>query len=176
MKLNWTNPDSKVHGTNMGPIWGRQDLGGHHVGPMNFAIWEVQHFLGVFHHALLLHSLLYHPSTLPGCIGPVTLESATHNRGCGIWQVVTTPLVTSPREDISMVQCICIITRYFILQNTYNGHSITQSSGWHMGYLLHTQFYYIESDIWSEEFIIVVSMVSYRKNPTIHPSGLSVAI
>ena len=31
-------PDSKVHGTNMGPIWGRQDPGGPHVGPMNFAI------------------------------------------------------------------------------------------------------------------------------------------
>ena len=30
-------PDSKVHGANMGPIWGRQDLGGPHVGPMNFA-------------------------------------------------------------------------------------------------------------------------------------------
>ena len=32
-------PDSKVHGANMGPIWGRQDLGGPHVGPMNFAIF-----------------------------------------------------------------------------------------------------------------------------------------
>ena len=32
-------PDSKVHGANMGPIWGRQDPGGHHVGPMNIAIW-----------------------------------------------------------------------------------------------------------------------------------------
>ena len=32
-------PDSKVHGANMGPIWGRQDPDGHHVGPMNFAIW-----------------------------------------------------------------------------------------------------------------------------------------
>ena len=31
-------PDSKVHGANMGPIWGRQDPGGSHVGPMNFAI------------------------------------------------------------------------------------------------------------------------------------------
>ena len=30
-------PDSKVHGTNMGPRWGRQDPGGPHVGPMNFA-------------------------------------------------------------------------------------------------------------------------------------------
>ena len=32
-------PDSKVHGVDMGPTWGRQDPGGPHVGPMNFAIW-----------------------------------------------------------------------------------------------------------------------------------------
>ena len=32
-------PDSKVHGANMGPIWGRQDPNGPHVGPMNLAIW-----------------------------------------------------------------------------------------------------------------------------------------
>ena len=32
-------PDSKVHGANMGPIWGRQGRGGPHAGPMNFAIW-----------------------------------------------------------------------------------------------------------------------------------------
>ena len=30
-------PDSKVHGANMGPIWGRQDSSGPHGGPMNFA-------------------------------------------------------------------------------------------------------------------------------------------
>ena len=33
-------PYSKVHGANMGPIWGRQDPGGPHVGPMNLVIWE----------------------------------------------------------------------------------------------------------------------------------------
>ena len=33
-------PDSKVHGANMGPIWGRQDPGGPQVSPMNFAIWD----------------------------------------------------------------------------------------------------------------------------------------
>ena len=32
-------PDNKVHGANMGPIWGRQDPDGPHVGPMNPAIW-----------------------------------------------------------------------------------------------------------------------------------------
>ena len=31
-------PDSKVHGAGMGSIWGRQDPGGPHVGPMDFAI------------------------------------------------------------------------------------------------------------------------------------------
>ena len=35
-------PNSKVHGANMGPIWGRQDPGGPHVGPMNFAIWDTR--------------------------------------------------------------------------------------------------------------------------------------
>ena len=33
-------PDSKIHGANMGPIWGRQVPGGPHVGTMNFAIWD----------------------------------------------------------------------------------------------------------------------------------------
>ena len=33
-------PNGKAHGANMGPIWGRQDPGGPHVGPMNFAIWD----------------------------------------------------------------------------------------------------------------------------------------
>ena len=36
-----TIPDSKIHGANMGPIWGRQDPGGPHVGPMNLAISDV---------------------------------------------------------------------------------------------------------------------------------------
>ena len=36
-----TLPDSKVYGANMGPTWGRQDPGGPHVEPINFAIWAV---------------------------------------------------------------------------------------------------------------------------------------
>ena len=35
-------PYTKVHGANMGPIWGRQDPGGPHVDPMNFVIMDVQ--------------------------------------------------------------------------------------------------------------------------------------
>ena len=38
-------PDSKVHGANMGPIWGRQDPGGPHVGPVNFAIWDINNVI-----------------------------------------------------------------------------------------------------------------------------------
>ena len=34
-------PDNKVRGANMRPIWDRQDPGGSHVGPMNFAIWDI---------------------------------------------------------------------------------------------------------------------------------------
>ena len=42
---SWTSvysstPDSKVHGANMGTIWGRQDPDGSHFGPINFAIWD----------------------------------------------------------------------------------------------------------------------------------------
>ena len=39
LRLDNAYPDSKVHGANMGPIWGRQDPGGPHVGPMNLPIW-----------------------------------------------------------------------------------------------------------------------------------------
>ena len=42
-------PDSKVHGANMGPIWGQQDPGGPHVGPMNFAIWYGKRGRGTEH-------------------------------------------------------------------------------------------------------------------------------
>ena len=39
-------PDSKVHGDNMGPTWGRQDPGGPHVGHVNLAIWVPIHKWG----------------------------------------------------------------------------------------------------------------------------------
>ena len=39
VKCAYVYPDSKFHEANMGPIWGRQDPGWPHVGPMNFAIW-----------------------------------------------------------------------------------------------------------------------------------------
>ena len=49
----YDTPDSMVHGANMGPIWGRQDPGRPHVGPMNFAIWEL-HNGGICPHCVLI--------------------------------------------------------------------------------------------------------------------------
>ena len=36
-------PDSKIHGTYEGPIWGRHDPGGPHAGPMILAMWVMKH-------------------------------------------------------------------------------------------------------------------------------------
>ena len=40
---HWTPPPppptARFNGVNIGPIWGREDPGGPHVGSMNFAIW-----------------------------------------------------------------------------------------------------------------------------------------
>ena len=44
LEVSHAYPGSKVHWANIGPIWGRQDPGGPHVGPMNFdfmAHWQV---------------------------------------------------------------------------------------------------------------------------------------
>ena len=35
-------PDSKVHRANKGPIFGRQDPGGPHIGHMNLVIWVIK--------------------------------------------------------------------------------------------------------------------------------------
>ena len=43
-----SQPDSKIHEANMGPIWGRQDPGGPLAGPMNFAIWVPSKWIIVF--------------------------------------------------------------------------------------------------------------------------------
>ena len=66
---NIANPDSKVHGANMGSIWDRQDTDGPHVGPVNFAIWEAFHLkasapmhvfrgLNIIAHTLIVYEVL----------------------------------------------------------------------------------------------------------------------
>ena len=41
LEIGFRISDSKVHGANMGPIWGRQDPGVPHVGPTYFAVWDM---------------------------------------------------------------------------------------------------------------------------------------
>ena len=53
-------PDSKVHGANMGPTWGRQDPGGPHVGPMNLAIWDSVLEIYIVHQVLSIISIKSH--------------------------------------------------------------------------------------------------------------------
>ena len=41
LTINTENiPDSKVHGANVGPTWGREDPGEPHVGHRKLAIWD----------------------------------------------------------------------------------------------------------------------------------------
>ena len=63
----WTNPlnhpNSNVHGANMGPIWGRQNPDGPHVGPMNFAIWvhiSLEFWFTALHGYLIVDHSLNH--------------------------------------------------------------------------------------------------------------------
>ena len=47
-------PDSKIHGADNGPIWGRQDPGGPYVGLMNFAFWVNDYCSKLSHNRPLL--------------------------------------------------------------------------------------------------------------------------
>ena len=65
------HPDSKDHGANMGPIWGRQDPGGPHVGPINFALWAIIQAMALNRqHAITL--IAYPDSKVRGAnMGPI---------------------------------------------------------------------------------------------------------
>ena len=52
------HPDSKVHWVNMGPIWGRQDQGGPHVGHTNLVIGGYIKHLKVYICAKFISSIL----------------------------------------------------------------------------------------------------------------------
>ena len=61
-------PESKAHAANMGPIWGRQDPGGPHVGPMIIAIWVYTNWpiliSKLFYELLLIMYISYVNNTL----------------------------------------------------------------------------------------------------------------
>ena len=89
-------PDSKVCGANIGPIWGRQDPDGPHVGPMNFAVWngypefdKHNHFGGInsqnvfqtyfIHNVLLVtQSSIYHYQSYQNTHSRMSLPSYEH--------------------------------------------------------------------------------------------------
>ena len=63
--------DSKVHGANRGPIWGQQDPGGPHVGPMNFAIWDIcMLFIYVLYVCVIYSRTLACVATVTGWLYP----------------------------------------------------------------------------------------------------------
>ena len=62
----------KVHWANMGPIWDRQDPGGPHVGPVNFAIWVR---IEQKRHVMPCLAALYHSPTDAGRKNNVIITS-----------------------------------------------------------------------------------------------------
>ena len=98
----WGIPDSKVHGANMRPIWGRQDPGGPHVGPMNFHLQASS----VLRNPYKRYFVNFHDSL---AILAVTRDS----RGChddNLWCPWCLPLVTtaSKRRQINLRQLLVV--------------------------------------------------------------------
>ena len=68
--------DSKVHGANMGPIWGRQDPGGPHVGPMNFVIWvDIPKTFCIIIHEILLDDCITSASEVVRLTGLILINT-----------------------------------------------------------------------------------------------------
>ena len=80
-----TSLDSKAHGANMGPIWRRQDPGGSHVGPMNFAILD--HLCHDWHHQEAVLSVWFFPNPSRSFQGFVPLKMRTN---WSFWSTIVT--------------------------------------------------------------------------------------
>ena len=75
LDVGYAFPDSKVHGANMGPTWGRQDPGRPHVGPINLLSRFITYIApGAFDRLLSLIDLRLRgnrgPAELPPNLGP----------------------------------------------------------------------------------------------------------
>ena len=95
--------DSKVHGANIGPIWGWQVPGGPHVGPMILAIWVLFH--------IFIHTILY---TTWGWVGlwgflwwaPSAKRKDHHGASSGwssVWHCSNTGLSSTQCEQIPII-------------------------------------------------------------------------
>ena len=65
----WQWQQTRVHGANMGPIWGRQDPVGPHVDPINLPIWDT------FKYSLLYQQNTYNTKCWPISSGYLNQES-----------------------------------------------------------------------------------------------------
>ena len=98
---------SKVHRTNMGPIGGRQDPGGPHVGPVNFVIWEPKNiFWCDIHFCPIFQDLEVLLTVISG------IQIRLINAVCYIWPRSALPIRVWLRK-MSLRQCryeaLCLI-------------------------------------------------------------------
>ena len=93
--IGWYYPDSKVHGATMGPIWGRQDPGGPHGGPMNFAIWVVSLHFGSSPKEFSWHFIFAYAKKLTWLCGTVCVRKLI----CPARQVLWNP--TQPTSALN---------------------------------------------------------------------------
>ena len=83
---NIAHHDNKVHGAHIGPIWGRQDPGEPHVGPMNFAIWAlIDVFFYLSFICYKLHVLNWFNRFEDMWIYIFILRHSLHGNGTGRW-------------------------------------------------------------------------------------------
>ena len=118
-------PDSKVHGANMGPICGRQDPGGSHVGPVNLAIWDHHHCNPFVHY--VVHGLVQDCS-ISSALAVGIMQSCTklsmyslHHHHC-LHLFNFTAWSWSCRNHIHLSFCMCA---------SYNSYCSWQHCSWH---------------------------------------------
>ena len=100
--------DSKVHGANMGPIWGQQDPDGHHVGPVNFAIWDAScNDLGKC-------ILLKCPTHTHVCMAAMYVLNTWPTKVCGKCLFFTSPSLAEAYHNDSKPLFFCIIHFLYI--------------------------------------------------------------
>ena len=113
LSLLHDNLSSKVRGANTGSNWGRQNPGGPHVGPMNFAIWNLRCHQREqsCHHC---NSILTHWGRVTGiCVGKLAIIVSDNGLSPGQSQTIirinagillTLPLGTKFSETLIEIQ------------------------------------------------------------------------
>ena len=106
-------PWYKVPGANMGPIWGRHDPGGPHVGPMSLAIWVVNHKSATFiRHLMILPICPYIFSSTTGtqyrCILSFCLDILITNFATTKWFQIS---------ELALIFSVFLLSSSFLLSS-----------------------------------------------------------